>query len=66
MRMAGRSKKEAKYTLIFYREKDGMECYSLKEGDKWLVYRKSDNKTIKSVGYSPADLAGILLKGRRS
>jgi predicted HAD superfamily Cof-like phosphohydrolase len=54
------SEQEAKDTVEHYRKKDGTECYYVKEGDKWLVYRKSDNKTIKSVRYSPADLASIV------
>lgn len=54
------SEDEAKQTVEHYLRKDGTECYYVKEGDKWLVYRKSDNKTIKSVGYSPADLNKIL------
>lgn len=60
MSKACKSEAEAARTIQFYKEKDGTECYYRKEGDKWLVYRKSDKKTIKSVGYSPADLAGIL------
>ncbi|MBX9699884.1 MAG: nucleoside triphosphate pyrophosphohydrolase family protein [Acetobacteraceae bacterium] len=60
MSKACTSESEAMETVEHYRKKDGTECYYLKEGDKWLVYRKADNKTIKSVGYSPADLAGIL------
>ncbi len=60
MSKACESEEEAKSTVKHYHEKDGTECYYLKEGDKWLVYRKSDNKTIKSIGYSPADLKTIL------
>jgi predicted HAD superfamily Cof-like phosphohydrolase len=52
---------EAAETVDHYRKKDGTECYYVKEGDKWLVYRKSDNKTIKSVKYSPADLEKIVV-----
>jgi predicted HAD superfamily Cof-like phosphohydrolase len=38
-------------------------CKTVEEaGDVYLVYRKSDNKTLKSVKYSPADLKGILEK----
>ncbi len=54
------SEEEAVQTVQHYKGKDGTECYYRKEGDKWLVYRKSDNKTIKSVGYSPANLERIL------
>lgn len=55
-----KSEDEARETVEFYKKKDETECYYVKEGDKWLVYRKSDNKTIKSVKYSPADLDRIL------
>lgn len=54
------SEDEAKATVEFYKKKDGTECYYREEGGKWLVYRTSDNKTIKSINYSPADLQGIL------
>lgn len=51
---------EAEDTVQHYRDKDGTECY-IKEADgKFLVYRTSDNKTMKSVNYSPADLKSIL------
>lgn len=60
MSKACTSEEEAQRTVEHYRKKDGTECYYLQEGDKWLVYRKSDNKTIKSVGYSPTDLARII------
>lgn len=54
------SEDEAKATVELYRKKDGTECYYKEEGGKWLVYRTSDNKTIKSINYSPANLQGIL------
>ncbi len=54
------SEDEAKATVEFYKKKDGTECYYKEEAGKWLVYRKSDNKTIKSINYSPANLQGIL------
>lgn len=54
------SEDEAKATVEFYKKKDGTECYYKEEAGKWLVYRTSDNKTIKSINYSPADLQGIL------
>src|SRR5688572_18229476 len=60
MSKACTSEEEAKKTVEHYRKKDGTECYYLNEGDKWLVYRKSDNKTIKSIGYSPANLQKIV------
>jgi predicted HAD superfamily Cof-like phosphohydrolase len=60
MSKACNSEDEAKKTVEHYLEKDGTECYYKQEGGKWLVYRKSDNKTIKSINYSPADLKSIL------
>ena len=60
MSKACKSEAEAMATVEFYRKKDGTECYYHREGASWLVYRKSDNKTIKSIGYSPADLNSIL------
>jgi predicted HAD superfamily Cof-like phosphohydrolase len=60
MSKACNTEDEARKTVEHYRAKDGTECYYEQEGGKWLVYRKSDNKTIKSVGYSPANLERIL------
>lgn len=60
MSKACSSEEEAKKTVEHYLAKDGTECYYVKQGDKWLVYRKSDNKTIKSIGYSPANLEKIV------
>ncbi len=54
------SEDEARRTVAYYKEKDETECYYKQEGDRWLVYRSADNKTIKSVGYSPANLESIL------
>jgi len=51
---------EARATVEFYKKKDNTECYYKEVGGRWLVYRTADNKTIKSVNYSPANLAGIL------
>lgn len=57
------SEAEAQSTADHYRQK-GTECYVQQSGDHWLVYRKGDNKTLKSINYSPADLTGILNKGK--
>lgn len=55
-----KSRKEAELTMAHYKKKDGVDSYYRKEGDVYLVYRTSDNKTLKSINYSPADLKGIL------
>jgi predicted HAD superfamily Cof-like phosphohydrolase len=58
------TEQEAIDTVNHHKEKDGTHCYYRKEGSRWLVYRSSDNKTIKSVNYSPADLDSILSKAQ--
>ncbi|GIL24404.1 MAG: hypothetical protein BroJett042_29170 [Bacteroidota bacterium] len=60
MSKACNTEAEAVATVEHYKQKDGTECYYKQAGGKWLVYRKSDNKTIKSVGYSPANLDVIV------
>ena len=51
---------EAEETIQWYKNNMSTEClYEEKEG-KYLVYRKSDRKTLKSINYSPAKLKEIL------
>lgn len=57
MSKACSSEEEAKETVAL---QDGTECYYRQVESKWLVYRKADDKTIKSVRYSPANLESIL------
>jgi predicted HAD superfamily Cof-like phosphohydrolase len=60
MSKACSSEAEALATIEHYRKKDGTEChFEIKDG-KWLIYRTSDNKTLKSIDYSPADLDRII------
>lgn len=59
MSKACKTEDEAKATVAHYNAK-GTECFYEKEGDLFLVFREGDRKTLKSVGYSPADLAGIV------
>lgn len=54
------SMEEAEATQKFYLDKDGTESYIEESDGHYLVYRKGDNKTLKSVNYSPADLKSIL------
>jgi predicted HAD superfamily Cof-like phosphohydrolase len=51
---------EAEATVNHYAKKDGTEAEIVQDGDKFLVYRTADNKVLKSVKYSPADLKRIL------
>lgn len=54
------TEEEAKATIAYYKNEKGVECYFKEENGKFLVYRTSDNKTIKSINYSPADLKSIV------
>ena len=60
MSKACNSEREAVDTVDYYKREKKTECYYQQVDGKWLVYRKSDNKTIKSVNYSPADLKSVL------
>lgn len=52
---------DAQATVAYYEAK-GFPCFYEKDGDKYLVFRTTDRKTLKSVSYSPADLKTILEK----
>lgn len=51
---------EAEATMKFYAEQKGVESYYKEKEGKYLVYRKGDDKTLKNINYSPADLETIL------
>ena len=55
-----KTKEEAEATMAHYKATQGVESYMKQEGDVYLVYRRSDNKTLKSINYSPADLKSII------
>ncbi len=60
MSKACETREEAEATVRYYKEeKDTDSFYEEKEG-KYLVYRESDRKTLKSINYSPAALKKIL------
>ncbi len=50
---------EAEATVKHFEAK-GTECYYREDSGKYLVYRTADNKTLKSIFYSPADLESIV------
>jgi predicted HAD superfamily Cof-like phosphohydrolase len=60
MSKACQSLAEAQATVKFYADKDGTEAEIFEENGLWKVYRKADNKVLKSINYSPADLVSIL------
>ena len=51
---------EAEATVKYYKEHRGQDCYFKEADGHYLVYRLSDNKTLKSINYSPADLKRII------
>ena len=55
-----KTEEEALATMAHYKEAQGVESYYKQQGDHYLVFRTSDNKTLKSINYSPADLKKIL------
>lgn len=59
MSKACENEEEAQATVAHYEAK-GTQCYYKADGDKFLVYRTSDDKTLKNINYSPADLKRIL------
>ncbi len=59
MSKACATRKEAEQTVAHY-ARQGTEAYIVATDGQFLVYRKADNKTLKSVNYSPADLKKIL------
>jgi predicted HAD superfamily Cof-like phosphohydrolase len=56
MSKACKTEDVAKRTMEFYNQKDGTESYSKLVNGKWIVYRLSDNKVLKSVEYTPANI----------
>jgi predicted HAD superfamily Cof-like phosphohydrolase len=60
MSKACNSELEAQATIEHYKQKDGTKGYYKENNGKWLVYREEDDKVLKSVGYSPADLKTII------
>lgn len=62
MSKACKTQEEAEATVKHYKENKGTESYIKEEDGLFLVYRKEDDKTLKSIDYSPADLKSILDK----
>jgi predicted HAD superfamily Cof-like phosphohydrolase len=54
------TEEEAKLTVDHYKNTHSTEAYYLQRGEYFNVYRTGDNKTLKNVNYSPADLAAIV------
>jgi len=56
------SLEEADATIKYYKVNKGMDCFYKEIDGHFLVYRTDDNKTLKSINYSPADLKNIIEK----
>ena len=52
--------KTAAETIAFYSAKDGTQGFIRESENGFLVYRSTDQKVLKSLKYSPADLESIL------
>jgi predicted HAD superfamily Cof-like phosphohydrolase len=59
MSKACRNMKEVEETIHHFKQQN-VEAYFVKKNDLYFVYRKSDNKTLKNINYSPADLGSII------
>ncbi len=60
MSKACKSVEEANATIEHYKVKEQSDAYWKEEESLFLVFRANDNKTLKSINYSPADLKNIL------
>jgi predicted HAD superfamily Cof-like phosphohydrolase len=60
MSKACENEEVAKATVEHYKQKDGTESDYKELNGKYIVYRNQDNKILKSVNYSPAQLTDIL------
>jgi predicted HAD superfamily Cof-like phosphohydrolase len=60
MSKACSTQQEAIETLLHYKQKDGTEGTYQQIDDVYVVNRKGDNKVLKSINYSPANLKSIL------
>ena len=53
---------EAKATVARRSEEKGHPCHYEKVGDRYIVYRSSDKKVMKSINYFAPDLNQFLKK----
>ena len=60
MSKACETMQEAIETILHYKKTQGFESIYKKVDNKFVVYRLSDNKVLKSINYSPTDLKKII------
>lgn len=51
---------EAQATVEHYKTTKWFDAHIVTKGDQYLVYRTEDNKVLKSINYSPADIKKFL------
>ena len=56
------SVEEAEKTIDYYKKEKNTDSFYEEKNGKYLIYRSSDRKTLKSINYSPANLKSILEK----
>jgi len=61
MSKACKTLEEAEQTMAHYAAKENVESYFKEEDSLFLIYRSHDNKTLKSVAYSPAALKELII-----
>ena len=62
MSKACATEKEAEQTRSFYLKEKDTESFIEQSNGKYLVFRSTDSKVLKSINYSPANLESIVFK----
>jgi hypothetical protein len=62
MSKAAKTEDEARQTVERYFQDEGVHCHIEARDGHFFVYRDTDKKTVKAIGYSPAALGDILLR----
>jgi predicted HAD superfamily Cof-like phosphohydrolase len=60
MSKACKTVEEANQTIAHYLAKDNVEAHYKELDGLFLVYRTADNKTLKSIAYSPAGIKAMM------
>jgi len=60
MSKACKTVEEAEATIAHYLAKDNTEAHYKELDGLYLVYRTADNKTLKSIAYSPAGIKAMM------
>ena len=57
-----KTEEEARETVAVRSKEKNHKCHYKKVGDRWVVYRSSDNKVMKSINYFRPDLKQFFTK----